>query len=62
MKGISNISTEIQFLLLQDKMTSLAEYVSRMKDKQEMIFYVAGNSRGEVTILVFFFWFKIWRR
>ncbi|KAM3726438.1 Endoplasmin [Dirofilaria immitis] len=32
----------------KDKMTSLAEYVSRMKDKQEMIFYVAGNSRDEV--------------
>lgn len=32
-------------------MTSLAEYVSRMKDKQEMIFYVAGNSREEVTVL-----------
>ncbi|KAK6110286.1 Endoplasmin [Brugia pahangi] len=32
----------------KDKMTSLAEYVSRMKDKQEMIFYVAGNSREEV--------------
>uniref|UniRef100_A0A915Q275 Histidine kinase/HSP90-like ATPase domain-containing protein n=1 Tax=Setaria digitata TaxID=48799 RepID=A0A915Q275_9BILA len=32
----------------KEKMTSLAEYVSRMKDKQEMIFYVAGNSREEV--------------
>ncbi|VDM23449.1 unnamed protein product, partial [Wuchereria bancrofti] len=32
----------------KDKMISLAEYVSRMKDKQEMIFYVAGNSREEV--------------
>ncbi|KAL3982031.1 Endoplasmin [Acanthocheilonema viteae] len=32
----------------KDKMTSLAEYVSRMKDKQEMIYYVAGNSREEV--------------
>ncbi|VDK79179.1 unnamed protein product [Litomosoides sigmodontis] len=32
----------------KDKMTSLAEYVSRMKDKQEMIFYIAGNSREEV--------------
>lgn len=32
----------------KDKMTSFAEYVSRMKDKQEMIFYVAGSSREEV--------------
>uniref|UniRef100_A0A8R1TTU6 HATPase_c domain-containing protein n=1 Tax=Onchocerca volvulus TaxID=6282 RepID=A0A8R1TTU6_ONCVO len=32
----------------KDKMTSLAEYLSRMKDNQEMIFYVAGNSREEV--------------
>ncbi|CAG9532525.1 unnamed protein product [Cercopithifilaria johnstoni] len=37
----------------KDKMTSLAEYVSRMKDKQEMIFYVAGNSREEVESLPF---------
>lgn len=35
-------------------MTSLAEYVSRMKDKQEMIFYVAGNSREEVIVAYFF--------
>ncbi|VDN03017.1 unnamed protein product [Thelazia callipaeda] len=32
----------------KNKMTSLADYVSRMKDKQEMIFYVAGSSREEV--------------
>ncbi|EFO23822.1 endoplasmin [Loa loa] len=32
----------------KDEMISLAEYVSRMKDKQEMIFYVAGSSREEV--------------
>lgn len=42
------------FLLLQDKMTSLAEYVSRMKDKQEMIFYVAGNSREEVAVVAYY--------
>ncbi|VDN17081.1 unnamed protein product, partial [Gongylonema pulchrum] len=30
------------------KMTSLAEYVKRMKDKQDVIFYVAGMSREEV--------------
>uniref|UniRef100_A0A0N4Z071 HATPase_c domain-containing protein n=1 Tax=Parastrongyloides trichosuri TaxID=131310 RepID=A0A0N4Z071_PARTI len=30
------------------KETTLKDYVERMKDKQEMIFYVAGNSRAEV--------------
>merc|ERR1711936_1227207 len=29
--------------------TSLAEYVERMKDKQEQIFYIAGQSEQEVT-------------
>merc|ERR1712045_378794 len=28
--------------------TSLAEYVERMKDKQESIFYIAGGSKEEV--------------
>ncbi|KAF7271412.1 hypothetical protein GWI33_015698 [Rhynchophorus ferrugineus] len=31
-----------------DKMTSLADYVSRMKPKQEKIFYIAGSSKDEV--------------
>merc|ERR1712121_623068 len=29
--------------------TSLAEYVERMKDKQEHIYYIAGASKAEVT-------------
>merc|ERR1712073_104970 len=29
-------------------LTSLAEYVERMKDKQESIFYIAGGSKEEV--------------
>lgn len=31
-----------------DKMTSLADYVNRMKPKQEKIFYIAGSSKDEV--------------
>ena len=31
-----------------EKMTSLADYVSRMKDKQEHIFFMAGGSLDEV--------------
>lgn len=31
-----------------DNMTSLADYVSRMKPKQERIFYMAGSSKEEV--------------
>lgn len=30
-------------------MTSLADYVSRMKDKQEHIFFLAGGGMKEVT-------------
>jgi HSP90 family molecular chaperone len=30
------------------KLTSLQDYVSRMKDKQETIFYMAGSSKDEV--------------
>lgn len=32
-----------------DKKTSLAEYVERMKDGQENVFYIAGASRDEVA-------------
>ncbi|XP_066248112.1 endoplasmin [Euwallacea similis] len=31
-----------------DKLTSLADYVSRMKPKQDKIFYIAGSSKDEV--------------
>ncbi|KAK8395596.1 hypothetical protein O3P69_005598 [Scylla paramamosain] len=31
-----------------DKMTSLSEYVERMKEKQEHIYYMAGSSKAEV--------------
>ncbi|CAH2015656.1 unnamed protein product [Acanthoscelides obtectus] len=31
-----------------DKLISLAEYVSRMKPKQDKIFYIAGSSKAEV--------------
>lgn len=31
--------------------TSLADYVERMKDKQEAIYFVAGSSREEVGSL-----------
>lgn len=32
-----------------EKMTSLADYISRMKDNQEHIFFMAGTSLKEVT-------------
>merc|ERR1719512_558794 len=38
----------LRFTSSNGKMTSLAEYVERMKDKQEQIFYVAGGSKEEV--------------
>jgi len=38
----------LRFTSSSGKMTSLAEYVERMKDKQESIFYVAGGSMEEV--------------
>merc|ERR1712001_730808 len=38
----------LRFTSSNGKMTSLAEYVERMKDKQESIFYVAGGSKEEV--------------
>lgn len=36
-------------------MTSLADYVKRMKDKQDAIFFMAGNSRQEVINRAFTF-------
>merc|ERR1712142_1191856 len=38
----------LRFVSSAGKMTSLAEYVERMKDKQESIFYAAGGSKDEV--------------
>lgn len=32
------------------EMTSLAEYIERMKEKQDAIYFMAGTSRKEVTI------------
>merc|ERR1711915_820344 len=38
----------LRFVSSNGKLTSLAEYVERMKDKQEQIFYMAGGSKEEV--------------
>jgi len=38
----------LRFMSSTGKLTSLAEYVERMKDKQESIFYMAGGSKDEV--------------
>merc|ERR1719268_285654 len=38
----------LRFVSSNGKLTSLAEYVERMKDKQENIFYMAGGSKDEV--------------
>jgi len=38
----------LRFISSTGKLTSLAEYVERMKDKQESIFYMAGSSKEEV--------------
>merc|ERR1711936_552076 len=38
----------LRFTSSNGKLTSLAEYVERMKDKQESIFYMAGASKDEV--------------
>jgi HSP90 family molecular chaperone len=37
-----------RFMSSSGKLTSLQDYVSRMKDKQESIFYMAGASKEEV--------------
>jgi len=39
----------LRFISSSGSLTSLAEYVERMKDKQENIFYVAGGSTEEVS-------------
>merc|ERR1711963_318098 len=39
----------LRFTSSNGKLTSLAEYVERMKDKQESIFYAAGGSTEEVS-------------
>merc|ERR1712186_135226 len=39
----------LRFTSSNGKLSSLAEYVERMKDKQESIFYIAGGSKEEVT-------------
>merc|ERR1711915_551743 len=38
----------LRFVSSNGKLTSLAEYVERMKEKQEHIFYMAGGSKDEV--------------
>jgi len=38
----------LRFTSSNGKLSSLAEYVERMKDKQESIFYMAGGSKEEV--------------
>jgi heat shock protein beta len=44
----TRLSKLLRFVSSSGKLTSLAEYVERMKDKQEHIFYMAGSSRDEV--------------
>merc|ERR1719290_175632 len=39
----------LRFISSTGSLTSLAEYVERMKDKQESIFYMAGGSTEEVS-------------
>merc|ERR1712227_794814 len=39
----------LRFISSSGSLTSLAEYVERMKDKQEAIYYIAGGSKEEVT-------------
>ena len=35
----------------EDSVTSLADYIERMKDKQEYIYFMAGGSRKEVQMV-----------
>jgi len=39
----------LRFTSSSGNLTSLAEYVERMKDKQEAIYYIAGGSKEEVS-------------
>merc|ERR1712110_1403939 len=39
----------LRFTSSSGNLTSLAEYVERMKDKQESIYYIAGGSKEEVS-------------
>ena len=44
----------LRFTSSSGNLTSLAEYVERMKDKQEAIYYIAGGSKEEVSSSPFF--------
>jgi len=44
----SRLAKLLRFTSSNGKLTSLSEYVERMKDKQEQIFYMAGGSKEEV--------------
>ncbi len=39
----------LRFTSSSGRLTTLAEYVERMKDKQESIYYIAGGSKKEVS-------------
>ena len=39
-----------------DKLTSLDEYIERMRDKQEHIYYMAGSSQKDVCFSVYMCW------
>lgn len=46
-----------------DGTTSMAEYVSRMKPKQDHIYYIAGSSRKEVSLCKWYiFKIKLWMK
>merc|ERR1711974_406625 len=45
---MTRLAKLLRFTSSSGNLTSLAEYVERMKDKQESIFYMAGGSKEEV--------------